>query len=865
MANITETLRIIIDADSKGAERAFSKVGDEATRELGKAEKTSERLANKATSYGIAMAAAGAVAATGFYKLAQASEEAEQQSRKLDNSIAGSSQSFKDNGARLRDLADALQQKTAADGDAIIGAESLLTQFGLTEDQILALTPLVVDLSRKMGVDLDTAAKTVAKSATGNVTALKKMGVQVDQTKAKVDPFAATLEAVSKAAGGFATKEGQSFSGQLAILKNNLGDVGESVGKGAVNVFSGLAGGAAKAAKGLNDVNPAILESVGAIGSIASIAAISGGGVLALGGQVTKLRNIIAPVGADGERSFTKLGKAASGIAIVGAIAATIEAVASLANTINDIQRKTTLASDELRIAVTKGPDAAAESFGKLLELSDKSAEFSGIWEGFGAEVQFGDAKVDIEEFNDAFDNLLETAGPGAAQVVVDGLRRQNAALDENSGQYQENAAAIADAQTRIDARTEATVAATRAERDQKKAVAEQTKALDIQNGTIEGATELLKEHTDELKLLSVQYDAAQAGAKAFQDNIERSSALDDQTSAANRAGTELGKLGEIVKNLPKDLDLAQLAFGGLTEAQRDATNSLLSTGDAIGGFLQSLIAGGASPEFVRQTAARYRDEITKALAAQGINPQEYLEAMGLTEVQIDAAIAFSVSEAERQKLTTLTTVIGDQLPPAVLNVVVGNITQDKFAEANAAIALWQATIEGDQTKINFILGAYPSLAPLLATLQGEANKNPVEVPSVVTPPPSTNPSGGRSGNQRNPRTGRRTGAPRGEAPSPPSASLPPGRAIGGDVLAGQMYNVNETGRREMFVPRTNGFILSAQDSQRLLADVSQMVAAGGSSNGVSIGTVNITSTDPTLAAAEVVRRQRDAQFLLGR
>jgi hypothetical protein len=865
MANITETLRIIIDADSKGAERAFGKVGDDAARQLGKAEKSTDRLAAKATVYGTAIATAGAVAAVGFYKLAQASEEAELQSRKLDNSISGSGQTFTDSGNKLRDLAGALQQKTAADGDAIIGAESLLVQFGLTEDQILSLTPLIVDLSRKMGVDLDTAAKSVAKATTGNTTALRKMGVQVDATKAKVDPFTATLDAVTKAAGGFATQEGKTFNGQLEILRNNLGDLGESVGKGAVSVFSGLAGGAASAARGLNDVNPAILESVGAIGSIASIAGIAGGGVLALGGQVTKLRNIVAPVGEDGQRSFTKLGKAASSIAIVGAIAATIEAVASLANTINDIERKTAKASDELRASIVKGPDAAAESFGKLLELSDKSAEFSGIWEGFGAEVQFGDAKVDIEEFNDAFDNLLDSAGPAAAQTVVDGLRRQNAALDENSGQYQENARAIADAQSRIDARTKATVAATRAERDQKKAVAEQTKELDIQNGSVEGATELLKDYTDKLKLVALEYDSAQTGAKAFADQIERSTALDDQTSAANKAGTEYGKLGTIIKDLPRDLDLAQLAFGGLTDAQRDATNSLLSTGDAISGFLQSLIAGGASPEFIRVTAAKYRDEIAAQLSTQGINPQKYLEAMGLTEVQIDAAIAFSVSEKERQKLTTLTTVIGDQLPPAVLGVVIDNIGAEKFAEANAAIALWRAQQEGNLTAVNFILGAYPNLAPVLAGLQSEANQNPVRIPSEVVPPKGDtgrNSSGGTSGNRRDPRSGRRT--PR-EAPSPPSASIPPGRAVGGQVLAGQMYEVNETGRREMFVPKTNGFVLSAQDSQRLLADVTQLVASGGSSSPVSIGTMNIQGDRPRETASEVVRKLRSTAYLMGR
>jgi len=854
MANITETLRIIIDADSKGAERAFGKVGSEATKELGKAENKVDRLSAKATSYGIAMAAAGAVAAGGFYQLAKSSEEAEAQNRKLDNSIQNSGQSFSDSGDKLRELANALQQKTAADADAIIGAESLLVQFGLTEDQVLSLTPLIVDLSRKMGVDLDTAAKAVAKSAGGNVTALRKMGVQVDATKAKVDPFAATVDALGVAAGGFATKEGKTFTGQLEILKNNLGDIGESVGKGAVDVFSGLAGGANAAAKGLNSINPAILESVGAIGSIASVAAIAGGSVLAVGGQFTKLRNTIAPVGEDGVRSFTKLGKAASAIAIVGAIAATIEAVASLANTINDIERKTAKASDELRTAIAKGPDAAAESFGKLLELSDKSAEFAGIWEGFGAEVQFGDAKVDIEEFNSAFDDLLNTAGPGAAQVVVDGLKKQNEALKGNKDQYEENARAIYDAETRIRARTDATIAATRAEREQKKAVADAVRELDIQNGTLEGAQELLKTYADNLKLVTADYDAAKAGAKAFGDEIERSTALDDQVSAATKVGTAYTSIGEIAKNLPDKLDPLMIAFGALNEEQTKAVDGFLNYGDAAQKYIQSLIEGGASPEAVKLVAQKYRDELTTQLVAAGVDPQPYLEAAGLTELQINAAIAFSVSEEERQKLTTLTTVIGDQLPPAVLNVVVADITEDDFAGANAAIALWQAVVEQDKTKIDFILGAYPDLKPVLDALTQEAAENPV--PVALKPPP------------------RKKGGLSFTAPSDFQVGSPQWVydqivgawpfAKGGPIKAGTNAMVNEVGP-ELFVPSTNGFIMNNNDSTRLIAGVEQMLAGGGGAGGVNVGTINVTGTEPKRTASEVVRGLRSATYLMGR
>ena len=69
---------------------------------------------------------------------------------------------------------------------------------------------------------------------------------------------------------------------------------------------------------------------------------------------------------------------------------------------------------------------------------------------------------------------------------------------------------------------------------------------------------------------------------------------------------------------------------------------------------------------------------------------------------------------------------------------------------------------------------------------------------------------------------------------------------------------VNEMGA-EMFVPTSSGFVMDSDDSKALVRGVEAMLAGGGGN------TFNITSTDPMLTAAEVVRRQRDAQFLLGR
>jgi hypothetical protein len=228
----TRKLVIEIVGNAKDATKAFGDVRSASDR-------TRERLSNFGTAaLGIGTALAGGLAvAVGQFV------EADTQSRKLDNSIANSTQTFTNNGEALRDLADEMQRKTAIDGDAVISAESLLVQFGLTEGQIKSLVPLTVDLSRKMGVDMDTAARAVGKAMNGSATALSKMGIQVDAAKLKADPLNAVMEALQQTVGGFAEGELQTAAGQFEHLKVQLGDLVEAVGGGAYEVFGPLVTG----------------------------------------------------------------------------------------------------------------------------------------------------------------------------------------------------------------------------------------------------------------------------------------------------------------------------------------------------------------------------------------------------------------------------------------------------------------------------------------------------------------------------------------------------------------------------------------------------------------------------------------------
>lgn len=302
---LTERLAIILDVNGAAAVKEFEKVGAGAERELGKAENKVDKLGSQLTSVGTKMIGVGAVLVAGFARSAQAAEEANQYHLKLDNTIANSPKLVNASKQAFLDQATALQKVTKADDEAVIGIQALLGQFGLAQDQITNLTPLVVDLAQKMGVDFDTAAKMVGKSVEGSAGALKKAGIQVDATAFANDHYTATVDALRSTVGGFAETEGKTFSGQLAIMKNQLHDLEEGVGVGAAKAFSTLLGKAQGLSVAFTNLDAGTQSTIGEVGTYASVALIAAGATSTMIGFVIKARENFTTA-ASGVSSFVR-------------------------------------------------------------------------------------------------------------------------------------------------------------------------------------------------------------------------------------------------------------------------------------------------------------------------------------------------------------------------------------------------------------------------------------------------------------------------------------------------------------------------------------------------------------------------------
>lgn len=540
MATLTERLAFLISANADDAVRAFQKTGASAEKELGRAEDKIKKLGSHLTLFGAGAMAFAGVAGRGLYELAQASEDAEMQSRKLANSIANNGQYASGAQKRLEDLARATMEVTAADDDAIIGAQALMVQFGLSEQQVSTLTPLVVDLSRKMGVDMDTAAKAVAKSVDGTSTALKKMGIDVQATKDGGDAFTNTVEALRGSVGGFAEQEAETFSGKMEKLKVSLGNLAEGVGSGVVDAFGGFANVATRVSDTLGNLSPELQSGVGKVAAYATAAIGLAGALSFVAGQAVKIHGRLT----DATGALNNFGKAAkwAGIALGGLALA--EGIGAVFNTISDDAGNVERKLQAMTIAVgdfSKAGDDGAKvmkTFRDSVAAAGKGFSLGNLISDFGKEVKIvgGSIGRDIEDIDDAFQKLLDTS-PQMAQTLLDAWQIQADALDHSSSQYKDNIDLIERYQKRIDL------------------VSGSTKALEGASDSASGAVGDLGEATgDGAEAADEAAEAQEKFEKAINDTFDAARAAVDSEFALRDAQRDykdaLGELNTVLSDV---------------------------------------------------------------------------------------------------------------------------------------------------------------------------------------------------------------------------------------------------------------------------------------------------------------------------
>lgn len=204
---------------------------------VAKAETSTSKFAT-AAKVGLAIAAVAAV------KFVADSVEAYNEHQKvlleLQKTIDGSPKLIGASTAAFEKQATALQNLTGVQDEEILQADAILGRFGLTADQLNAVTPLVLDYAQATGQDAATAATTLGKGLLGNTRALKALGISFTATGKTGQDFHDIMALVESKVGGLAEAYGQTLPGQLAIAEAKFDDVKETVGKAVIPILSKL-------------------------------------------------------------------------------------------------------------------------------------------------------------------------------------------------------------------------------------------------------------------------------------------------------------------------------------------------------------------------------------------------------------------------------------------------------------------------------------------------------------------------------------------------------------------------------------------------------------------------------------------------
>jgi hypothetical protein len=221
-------------------------------------------------------AVGGVALAKGVFEFAKGSVEAFKESEDSANRLQDAFAKFPKLATRtspsFQKLNTALAKKTKFDDDATASGQAVLAQFGLTGAQIEQLTPLLQDYAAKTGKDIPSAADALGKAMLGKGKALKR-SASSSRTRARSPATSIRRSAASASqVGGFAEKEGQTAAGKAEILKNQFGELQETVGSKLMPVLTTLSDWLLTAINFVGEPESGVQTAIGVVVGLAAAA-----------------------------------------------------------------------------------------------------------------------------------------------------------------------------------------------------------------------------------------------------------------------------------------------------------------------------------------------------------------------------------------------------------------------------------------------------------------------------------------------------------------------------------------------------------------------------------------------------------------
>lgn len=640
MATITQRLAFLVSANADQAIKAFDKTATTAEKQMGRAGKSIDKLGASMTKFGAAGLAAAGTLGGGLFKLAQGAIEDQKAQALLADQLRKSTGATDAQIKKIEEMIDATARATGVADDQLRPAMgNLVRAFGDAEKASSVLTT-ALNISQATGRDLETVTIALGRAANGNVGALSRLGIPLDDNVKKSKDFDAALKALNAQFGGAAAAAADTYAGKLARAKVAVSEAGEQIGAAFIPVVEKSATALAGTINKLGDVDKA---TGGAIGKFAAFGTVGLGVVSALSlvaGQAIKLRDRFTTLGDDGQRSLTKLGSAAKYASLsFGALAAS-EAVFAVLNQVTDAAGQSDRALQRLNQTLDDtSAEQTVKSFRDLVKQEDEVFRFSNIISDLGKEVKIvgGESSRNIEDIDRAFNKLLKDSGPKAAQILVDALNEQAQSLDKSSGQYKDNAMLVERYQSRIDDLVGSQDALNKVNAEG----SVNLQALKSQYQSFSSAILRNEERIRDAQIQQLNEAQAQRIADAEERRAKQAAEYAKQVDTlANKLETKLAKA---LSNAEENAANANKAYADYQRTIAGSVTGVVSLGEAQA----TAEANTKKLTEAKQAEVDAQTELNKALTAKDADPEKIAEAR---QKLADATKA--VTDAEKAPLT---------------------------------------------------------------------------------------------------------------------------------------------------------------------------------------------------------------------
>jgi hypothetical protein len=712
MATISQRLAFIIAANADQAIKAFDKTANAAEKQMGKANKSIDKVGASMTKFGAAGLAAAGTLGSGLFKLAQGAIDDQKAQALLAQQMKTTTGATNAQVAAVEDLIDQTARATGVVDDDLRPAFSTLLRATKDVTQAQGLLQTALNISAGTGRDLSAVTQALGRAATGNVTALTRLGVPLDENAKKTKDFDAIIGSLNKTFAGAAATAADTYAGKLARTKVALSEAGEEIGMAFIPVVEMGANIVTKSVGAFDKLNSATGNAAGKLATYGTVALGAVSTLSLLGGQAIKARDRFTSLGDDGTRSLNNLGKAAAGVGIAFSAFAATDIAFNVLNNISDASGKATDKLKELNIALSKtSTEEAVKAFRDLVKKESEVLRFGNIISDFGKKVVIagGEADRTIEDIDRSFKKLLQDSGPVAAQALIDALKAQTAELDVNGNQYKDNTMLVERFQKKLDLTTGSTQALTTITNENTKAgqaSAEQYKALSgvLTQLALDARAAEVKRVAAEQEKFAEATRKADAAAEAFKNKVMgAASALKDKLNTALQAAEENAKKAKdefdaYAKSIA-DAVMGTISLGNAQSTANSNTEKVAEAQKKVNEALTALNAARTSGDVEKiAEATQAWSDATKDLAQAQKAPQTFMDVL---RGQASDAQAFGqnllslkglgLDQAAFDQIAGAGSEVGNQIATSIL---LGADPAGKVAEINGLIKATQTVAD---------------------------------------------------------------------------------------------------------------------------------------------------------------------------